>query len=126
MITFHYISLHIITFPSTLHLQIAIPLAKAGVHLFIEKPISSSTSDVNYLIEICKKNCCKLMVGYNLRFLPSLIKFREEILNQKIGKIFFVNAEVGQHIKYWRPEENYLNSISVKKKLGGGVLLGRT
>jgi len=113
----------IISNPSPFHVDTAIPLAQAGVHLLIEKPISSSLRNVEKLISLTKKNSCKLMVGYNLRFLESLKFFREEVLSQSIGKILSVRAEVGQHLESWRPNMKYADSVSAQKKLGGGVLL---
>lgn len=113
----------IISNPSPFHVDTAIPLAQAGVHLLIEKPISSSLRNVEKLISLTKKNNCKLMVGYNLRFLESLKFFREEVLSRSIGKILSVRAEVGQHLESWRPNMKYADSVSAQKKLGGGVLL---
>ena len=115
--------LAIITNPSSLHVSTALPLAGAGVHLFIEKPISSSIKDVKKLLSLAKKNNCKLMVGYNLRFSESLKFFRKEILNQNIGKILSIRSEVGQNLKSWRPKNKYVEGVSAKKELGGGVLL---
>ena len=113
----------IISNPSSFHIETAIPLAKEGIHLLIEKPISSSLKDVEKLIAITKKNNCKLMVGYNLRFLDSLKFFREEIVHRSVGKILSVRAEVGQHLESWRPNSKYTEGVSSQKKLGGGVLL---
>ena len=42
----------IISNPSSFHIETAIPLAKEGIHLLIEKPISSSLKDVEKLIAI--------------------------------------------------------------------------
>tara|TARA_B100001013_G_scaffold21483_1_gene12027 strand:+ start:399 stop:1427 length:1029 start_codon:yes stop_codon:yes gene_type:complete len=113
----------IISNPSPLHLDVAMPLAEAGVHLLIEKPISSSTQRVGELISLAKKNNCKLMVGYNLRFLNSLIFFRKKVLNQSIGKIFSIRSEAGQHLESWRPNTKYTDGVSAQRRLGGGVLL---
>ena len=45
----------IITSPATKHLETAKFLAAEGIHLFIEKPISSSSEGVQSLIELCDK-----------------------------------------------------------------------
>jgi predicted dehydrogenase len=113
----------IISNPSAFHIDAAMPLAKKGVHLLVEKPISFSLRDVAKLISVTRKNNCKLMVGYNLRFLESLKLFREEILRRSIGTILSVRAEVGQHLASWRSNIKYADSVSAQRKLGGGVLL---
>jgi predicted dehydrogenase len=109
--------------PAVFHLDVALQLVEAGIHLFIEKPISDSSIGVNELINSCKKQKTVLMTGYNMRFLPSLKMFREHIIENKIGKIFYVRAEVGQHLAGWRPNIDYRQTVSAQKKLGGGVLL---
>ena len=44
--------LAVIANPATFHISIAMRLAEMGVHLFIEKPISTTSEGVNDLIEI--------------------------------------------------------------------------
>jgi predicted dehydrogenase len=113
----------IIANPSTFHLQIAQELAEAGVHLLIEKPLSSSVNGVTNLIETCKEHKSTLMIGYNLRFSPSLQHFRSLLNEGIIGELLSVRCEVGQYLPSWRPESNYRQGVSAKKELGGGALL---
>jgi predicted dehydrogenase len=63
------------------------------------------------------------MIGYNLRFLPSLIEFKKLIKSNKIGKIYSVRSEFGQHLPSWRPESDYRSGVSAQNSLGGGALL---
>ena len=113
----------VIANPASQHVNVAYPLAKLGVHLLIEKPISNSTNDVLKLINICKSKNSILMVGYNLRFMESLKKFREVLKKNKIGKILSIRSEVGSYLPSWRVDSDYKKSVSAIKKLGGGVLL---
>ena len=113
----------IIANPATFHLETAQKLAEIGVHLLIEKPISTSTVNVAELIKTCKENNVVLMTGYNLRFSNSLTHFRELIKKKNIGKILSVRCEVGQYLPDWRPNKDYRMSVSANYRLGGGVLL---
>jgi predicted dehydrogenase len=113
----------IIANPSTFHVPVAKELAKSGTHLLIEKPISSKTEGVFELIQNCKEHNCVLMVGYNLRYSPSIQNFRELLHAGKIGNLLSVRCEVGQYLPTWRPEKDYRTGVSAKKDLGGGVLL---
>lgn len=113
----------IIANPATQHINIAQTFAELGAHLLIEKPLSTSTVGIQKLIETCKEKESTLMTGYNLRFLKSLEKFRNYILEDKIGTPFSVRCEIGQHLSTWRPDTDYRNSVSAKKNLGGGALL---
>ena len=106
----------IISNPASKHIEIAKKLAKKGVNLLIEKPISDSSKGVLELIEICYQNSVILMTGYNLRFLPSLMEFRNLIQSKKIGKIYSIRSEVGQYLPDWRPELDYKLSVSAQKK----------
>jgi predicted dehydrogenase len=109
--------------PATHHLDVALPLARAGVHLLVEKPISSTAEGVGELIEVCRRQGLTLMTGYNLRFLPSLRRFREVLEAKRVGTVLSVRAEAGQFLPTWRPGSDYWNAVSAQAVLGGGVLL---
>jgi len=113
----------VIANPATHHIDVALPLAEAGIHLLIEKPISNSIDGVNTLIDICKKRSLILMTGYNLRFLKSLQQFRDLLAAKRVGRILSVRAEIGQYLPSWRPDSDYRVTVSAKAELGGGVLL---
>ena len=115
--------LAIIASPATFHLSTAIPLAEAGVHLLIEKPLSATSAGIEDLAEACKNEHVLLSVGYNLRFLKSLQKFKFIIDSQLIGSVWSVRCEVGQYLPSWRPDRDYRQSVSAQNALGGGVLL---
>jgi predicted dehydrogenase len=113
----------VIANPASLHLDVAVPLAHAGLHLLVEKPLSFSTDGVSELIETCRVRGLTLMTAYNLRFSPSLQRFRELIQGKRVGSVLSVRAEVGQFLPSWRPEVDYRKTVSAKSSLGGGVLL---
>ena len=113
----------IIANPSTFHVHVAQELARIETHLLIEKPLSSSLEGVTKLIDICKERKSVLMIGYNLRFSPSLQHFRKFLSAGIIGDLLSVRCEVGQYLPSWRPESDYRQGVSAKKELGGGALL---
>lgn len=113
----------IIASPASVHLDAALALAGAGVHLLVEKPLSVSAAGIDKLIRCCQERRVVLMVGYNLRFMPSLRRMRELVRAGAIGEILSARAEVGQYLPDWRPGADYRNGVTARAALGGGVLL---
>ncbi len=113
----------VIANPATFHICVAQSLAQIGTHLFIEKPLSASLEGVGQLLETCREQGVVCMIGYNLRFLPSLQKFRQLLIENAVGKVLSIRCEIGQYLPSWRPEMDYRQSVSARSELGGGVLL---
>ncbi len=113
----------VIASPAPYHLRTAQALAQIGVHLLVEKPLSNSTTGVAQLLQTCKKEGTVLLIGYNLRYLPSLQCFRALLLKGLIGKFLSVRCEIGQYLPSWRPDTDYRQSVSARNTLGGGALL---
>ena len=112
----------IICSPASTHVEISRFLVKQGVHILIEKPISNEQKGLKELNYEAVKNNCVLTIGYNLRFLPSLNKFKKLIDENLIGDIYSIRSEVGQYLPNWR-DTDYRKTVSAQKSLGGGVLL---
>lgn len=113
----------VIANPAPYHVQVAIPLATAGIHLLIEKPISHSSVAAQRLLDICSSTGVVLFTGYNLRFSTSLGHLRNLVHAEHAGRALSVRCEVGQYLPSWRPGIDYRRSVSARAELGGGVLL---
>jgi len=113
----------IISSPATLHLEQSLELAKSGVHLLIEKPISNTSDRTNELLKILDKNNLIAMVGYVLRYDPGAEKFKNWLDNKIKGKIIHARIECGSYLPEWRPDVDYTKTVSALSELGGGVLL---
>lgn len=113
----------IIAGPASTHREIAAALIGMGVPVLVEKPFADSLNGLTEIVKTARTNKVTLMVGYNLRFKPSLIEARRSILSGTFGDILSVRAEVGQYLPDWRPGSDYRKSVSAKQSLGGGALL---
>ena len=113
----------VIANPASHHVATAVPLAEAGVHLLVEKPLSSMAGDVPALLDACRRNRVVLMTAYNMRFLPSLQRFRQWVHEGRVGQVLSVRSEVGQYLPSWRPGGDYRENVSAQAALGGGALL---
>ena len=113
----------IISNVTSLHMKTAIILAKSGIHIFIEKPLSHSMRNITQLLSLVKKKNLVTLIGCNMRFHPCIKKINEIILHNDVGKILFVRVENGSYLPDWHPYEDYRNSYAARKDLGGGVVL---
>ncbi len=109
--------------PNSFHIQICLDAAKAGKHLFIEKPISHSLEGVDELLEIIKEKNLVSLVGFNLRFHPQLKKIKKLLEENRIGKVISVRSEFGHYLPDWHPKSDYTKEYSANRFLGGGVIL---
>ncbi len=113
----------IIASPASFHVPIAMSLVQSGVPILIEKPFSITCKGVDKLIQAAELSGVPVLVGYNLRFLPSLNETKRLISNGVIGDVLGVRAEVGQYLPSWRPDTPYQKTVSARKDLGGGAIL---
>jgi predicted dehydrogenase len=113
----------IISNPTSLHLDVAIPAARAGAHLLLEKPISHNMERVVELEEAIVEGGGRILVGFQFRFHPGLVKTAELIKQGAIGRPLSSRAVYGEYLPGMHPWEDYRNSYSARKELGGGVIL---
>jgi predicted dehydrogenase len=109
-----------ITNPTSEHISTAIKCAEAGCNLFIEKPIDSSSENLDKLLEIVEKNKLVTYVSYNLRFHPVINKLKELI---DTGSFLHMKVFCTSYLPDWRPNQDYKKNYSAIASLGGGVLL---
>lgn len=109
--------------PAPTHVSLAQAFAGRGVATLIEKPLSHSMVGLTALQKAAQQSLAPVMIGYNLRFNPSLQSVRQAVCSGTIGDVLAVRAEVGQYLPDWRPDADYRSSVSAQLSLGGGALL---
>jgi predicted dehydrogenase len=113
----------LVTNPASMHVETSLLLANAGVHLFVEKPLSHDLEGVDELIGLCRTRKLVLMVGYSFRYYAPLQTIYQALQEERIGRLLYLRAEVGQYLPDWRPGEDYRNGVSAHRELGGGAVL---
>lgn len=103
------------------HIKTATQLAKKGINLFIEKPLSHNLTGIEELKEIVSTKKIKLAIGYNLRFLGALEYLKGQLAEGILGELYFAKIESGQYLPDWRKNIDYRNSYSAFRDKGGGV-----
>jgi predicted dehydrogenase len=112
----------VISNPTSLHLDVAIPAARQGCHLLFEKPISHSFDRVDELKEVVDKNAVRVLVGFQFRFHPGLRLIHRILSDGELGRPLWARAHWGEHLEGWHPWEDYRQSYSAREDLGGGVI----
>jgi predicted dehydrogenase len=78
--------------PHSMHAEQIIAAAKAGKHVFCEKPLALTYQDALAAIKACEENRVILAVGQNKRFWPSMAKLREVVANSTLGTLMHIEG----------------------------------
>lgn len=112
-----------ITNPTSMHIKSGIAAGENKCHIFMEKPLSNNLENVEGLLNLVKRERLVTLMGCNMRFHPIILKIRELVQNQVLGKALSFSVTCGSYLPEWRPWQDYSKSYSASKELGGGVVL---
>ena len=102
-----------VVLPPSLHAEFSVRAAKAGKHVWCEKPMAITEAECISMIDACSQNKVKLSIGYRMHHEPNtqkIIQFRKE---RTYGNVIKVEAAAGyfdSRTDHWKQ----------KKKMGGG------
>ena len=113
----------IISNPTALHMDVAIPAAKAGCTILLEKPIAANLERIDELEDALIQGCGKVLVGFQFRFHPSLQYIKRLLKSGGLGRPVAVRSHWGEYLPDWHPWEDYRKSYTARADLGGGVAL---
>jgi|SRR5688572_1799915 len=111
-----------ITNPNVFHIPIALEAARAGCHLFLEKPISHSLEDVDNLVGLVESRQLVAFVAYQFRFHPGLRLLKSMIDEGRLGQLAAAHIVNGEYLPGWHPYEDYRQTHAARRSLGGGCL----
>ena len=77
---------------TSLHAELALAAARAGKHLFIEKPIGVGTKDASEIADAIEKAGVLFNTGYHLRTMSRNIFIKENVAQGNLGQIVRVQA----------------------------------
>ena len=104
-----------VVLPPSMHAEYSIRAAKAGKHVWCEKPMAMTELECKNMIDACKKNKVTLSIGYRLHHEPNtqrIIQIRKDLV---YGKVLSTAAAAGyrdDRTTHWKQ----------KKSLGGGAM----
>ncbi|GGG25576.1 Gfo/Idh/MocA family protein [Paenibacillus abyssi] len=105
--------------PHTLHFQQAMDALRHGCHVLIEKPMATSETEAEELIEAAKQHGKVLQVSYQRHFQPEFLFIKDAIDSGAIGRLTSVTASLYQE---WRQltEGSWRQNPALS---GGGMLM---
>ncbi|HUE73383.1 MAG TPA: Gfo/Idh/MocA family oxidoreductase [Pirellulaceae bacterium] len=113
-------SVAVVCTPAHLHVPMATQLADAGIHLLIEKPLSTGLDGIEQLRETIERRRIACSVAYVYRAHPVLTAMREAILSGRFGRPLQLIAVSGQHFPTYRPA--YREIYYKDRATGGGAI----
>ena len=80
----------IITTPDAAHEECAVTALKHKVNVLIDKPLATSVKGCKHIIREAEKSGKTVMMGFNLRHAPLLVKLKEIVDEGVLGKVFLI------------------------------------
>jgi len=109
-----------VTAPNFLHREIAVAMAQAGKHLWIEKPVGLSLDDAVAVATAVRAAGVQATVGFNYRHAPAVQRARELVSAGAIGEI--TNARFRLFSDYAAHPQGALSWRFERDQGGSGVL----
>jgi predicted dehydrogenase len=110
----------VICTPAHLHILMATQLAKRGVGLLIEKPLSTSPHGVEQLAELIEAKNLPVSIAYVMRQHPALQAMKAALDSGRFGRPVQIVYSGGQHFPFYRPA--YRETYYTRHETGGGAI----
>lgn len=104
-----------VVLPPSMHHEFVIRAAKAGKHVWCEKPMAMNATECQEMIDACKNNNRSLAIGYRLQHDPNTQEYRRIVNKQLLGKVKKLKCAAG----YFDGRTNHWKQ---QKAMGGGAL----
>jgi predicted dehydrogenase len=83
----------VLAMPHSQHHQQIVDAAKAGKHLFVEKPFTLTPDTAADAIKACQAAGITVGMGFNRRYAPALVEMRKKIQAGEIGTVQHVEGQ---------------------------------
>ncbi|MAT97534.1 MAG: oxidoreductase [Anaerolineaceae bacterium] len=82
----------VISTPPQTHFALAKECLQHGLHVLVEKPLTTTSEDARKLIKLAKKQNRLLMVGHTFEYNPAVHALKEMIVSGELGDIHYIDA----------------------------------
>jgi predicted dehydrogenase len=96
--------------PVPTHAELAIAVAAAGKHCFVEKPLATSAADAQRAVDAAAYAGKTLMVGHLLEYHPAVTRLKELVDSDQLGRLFYIYGN-RLNLGKLRADENALWSL---------------
>jgi predicted dehydrogenase len=110
----------VVATPAHLHVPMAAAAIRAGAHVLIEKPLSTSLDGVDELARLARQTERTVAVAYVYRCHPALVAMRAALACGRFGRPLEIVAVCGQHFPFYRPA--YREIYYADRATGGGAV----
>ncbi|WP_295118939.1 Gfo/Idh/MocA family protein [uncultured Leifsonia sp.] len=110
-----------VTSPDHTHAEIAIDLLRAGIAVYLEKPLAIDVADADAILEAAAETGTPLYVGHNMRHMAVIQTMRDIIRRGEIGEVkaiwcrHFVGNGGDYYFKDWHAERAKSNGLLLQK-----------
>jgi len=105
-----------ISTPGSLHHEMAIAAAKAGKHVFCEKPLAFNLKDAREMLEAVRQAGVVHLVNFNYRVVPALALAQQMIAGDEIGEVRHVRAT---YLQDWLVDPKFPMNWRLRKEAAG-------
>ncbi len=96
--------------PVPTHAELAIAVARAGKHCFVEKPLATNAADAQRAVAAAEQAGRVLMVGHLLEYHPAVTRLKELIDSHELGELYYIYGN-RLNLGKLRADENALWSL---------------
>jgi predicted dehydrogenase len=107
--------------PNDAHAVPSIAAAKAGKHVFCEKPLARTASEAYKMLDAVQQAGVQHMVAFNYRFVPAIVQAKRLIESSQLGRIFHFRAV---YLQEWIIDPNFPKIWRLDAKVAGSGALG--
>jgi predicted dehydrogenase len=100
----------ILATPVPTHAELAIAVARAGKHCFVEKPLATNAADAERAVAAAAEADRILMVGHLLEYHPAVARLKELIDGEELGDLYYIYGN-RLNLGKLRADENALWSL---------------
>jgi predicted dehydrogenase len=96
--------------PVPTHAELAIAVADAGKHCFVEKPLATTAADAERAVAAAERAGTVLMVGHLLEYHPAVARLKELVDSEELGALYYIYGN-RLNLGKLRADENALWSL---------------